>query len=67
MDDDDDPGDVPNEVTPPFDAFDHFLPTEDDIFRVDSSVADPLRGLVSRRVIEDLDAYYKAVWMKHHG
>ena len=71
MEDDDDPGDYDDDAPPPFDGFrDFYVDPErarEAARRVDPSIRDELGGLVEEEVLEDLDAYFKGVWLKHHG
>jgi hypothetical protein len=71
-DDQDDLGDCPNEIIPPFDVFEDFVGPTDlhEAYRrartPDSSL-DPLRPFTTPEQLDDLHAYFVGVWDKHHG
>lgn len=74
----DDPGDVDDDAPPPFDAYKRFPKLQSlresmkEAKKVDSSVEDALGDVLAddfegQEKLEALDAYFKGVWLKHHG
>lgn len=72
LDDEEDPGQGDNDVTPPFDVCERFIGPLDPHeahrrAQVPDSSLDPLRPYTTPQQLDDLHAYFIGVWDKHHG